>query len=182
MLVTGEGGLLTTNDERIYRRALEIASSGRVPDTFWLTALGKKFAMSNLAASLGTAQFLSIERQIAKKRLIRDWYLEEFREVPGLTMQLESAGTRSICWMSSIRWESEDSKVDDVRQALKNLGIDTRQMFPPISSYPIWSSDPISESRNSGELSRGALNLPSGVNLTKADVKYVAEKVISVLG
>ena len=181
MLVTGEGGLLTTNSQEIYEKAMRLASFGRVPDSFWLTSIGKKFAMSNLAAALGTAQFLSIERQIEKKRLISSWYRSIFDGSHGLSMQLERPDSRSICWMSSIRWDSDSHNVDSVRNSLKKLGVDTRHVFPPISSYPIWGMETSSQHQASEALHRHALNLPSGVNLTKGTVESVAERVVQVL-
>lgn len=181
MLVTGEGGLLTTNNPEIYERAIKLASFGRVPDTFWLTSMGKKFAMSNLSAALGAAQFGSIERQIEKKRLINGWYQSVFQDVEGISMQVERPGSRSICWMSSVRWESDSLDVDSVRLSLKERGVDTRHVFPPISSYPIWNTTPASEHLLSELLNKRALNLPSGVNLTRGVVESVAARVLDVL-
>lgn len=182
MLVTGEGGLLTTNNPEIYEKATKLASFGRIPDSFWLTSMGKKFAMSNLAAALGAAQFLSIERQIQKKRMINGWYSEALSKVDGLTMQSERADSRSICWMSSVQWMSDSHDVDAVRLSLKKLGVDTRHVFPPISSYPIWGEKPTSEDKTAATIHRHALNLPSGVGLTRGAVESVAERVIEVLG
>jgi perosamine synthetase len=85
LLVSGEGGVLTTNDPDLYARAFKIGDSGRRPGTFWIEMLGKKMKMSNVTSSLALAQLQSAERQIDKKRRIRDWYAEDLAEVEGLT-------------------------------------------------------------------------------------------------
>jgi perosamine synthetase len=182
MLVTGEGGLLTTNNEELFLKAKRLVSYGRVPDSFWLESFGKKMQMSNPTAALGLGQLQSIERQISKKREIRSWYQEIFGNHKELRMQLEKEDTRSICWMSSITWDIEEFDSTQIRSALKANKIDTRQVFPPISTYPFWTGSEISRLEVSGTLHSCALNLPSGVNLSEDAVKLVANTVVRELG
>jgi perosamine synthetase len=43
LLVTGEGGMLLTDDDALYERAKTIADQGRDPSrTFWIQELGWK--------------------------------------------------------------------------------------------------------------------------------------------
>jgi perosamine synthetase len=97
LLVTGEGGVVTTNNEELYAKAFKISDTGRKPGTFWIEKLGKKMKMNNITATLGLAQLQGVERQIFKKRLIRDWYVEEFSTIESIQMQKELENTRSIC-------------------------------------------------------------------------------------
>ena len=178
LLVTGEGGLLTTNKPELHEKARRIASYGRVPDSFWLESFGRKMQMSNVTASLGLAQLYSVERQVAKKRLIRDWYLEEFEIEPGIGMQVEVAGSRSICWMSSVIWGDISVHANDLKISLREKGIDTRNVFPAISTYPFWEERYVSKKEVSELVHRSALNLPSGVRLAEGTVRRIARSVV----
>ena len=53
LLVTGEGGMLLTDDDKFYRRAYKIWDQGRVPGSFWIDTNGWKYKMSNVQAALG---------------------------------------------------------------------------------------------------------------------------------
>ena len=69
---------------------------------------------------------------------------------------------------------------DDVICRLKERGIDSRPFFPPFSSFPMFQqregANPIA-----ARLARQGINLPSGHNLTEADVDRVASRLVEVL-
>lgn len=180
LLVSGEGGVLTTNDPDLYARAFKIGDSGRLPGTFWIEMLGKKMKMSNMTASLALAQLQSVERQIDKKRRIRDWYLEDLAEVEGLTFQRELPNSRSICWMTSIHLNRDGFDREAFRKELLKLGVETRPVFSPISRYPFWEK-PVSAQKNAAFIGDNAVNLPSGVALSRSTVKKVSSAVVKVL-
>lgn len=176
LLVTGEGGVITTNDENLYQKAFKIGDSGRKPGTFWIEILGKKMKMSNVTAAMGVAQMQSAERQIAKKRKIRDWYLEEFSGLNQIRMQQELIDSRSICWMSSLFFSNPDFNRDHLRSTLLSKGIDTRPVFSPISQYPIWNRK-IDPQTNAQKIGDNSINLPSGVALSRASIAKIGKEI-----
>ena len=180
LLVSGEGGVLTTNDADLYAKAFKIGDSGRRPGTFWIELLGKKMKMSNVTASLALAQLQSAERQIAKKRKIRDWYVEELSEIEGVTFQQELPNSRSICWMTSIQLEREKFDREKFRSELLKLGVESRPVFSPISRYPIWGKE-LEPKPNAVKIGDNSINLPSGVALSRSTVAKVSDAVRRVL-
>ena len=180
LLVSGEGGVITTNNKELYDRAYKIGDSGRKPGTFWIEILGKKMKMSNVTAALATAQMQSAERQIAKKRQVKSWYAEEFKGVAGLSMQHELEGTRSICWMSSLHISSDSFDREAFRGHLLSNGIDTRPVFSPISQYPIWGRN-ITPQPNALDIGENSINLPSGVGMSKASITKTGEVIRSYI-
>lgn len=178
MLVTGEGGMLVTNNREIYERAFKQQDHGRVPGTFWIDEIGRKYKMSNLTAALGLAQLHSSEMQITKKRRISQWYRDCLSNEPYVTFQQEAPNTKSIYWMTSISL-SEDAPISaaSLAEYLKAEGIDTRPVFPPISSYPIWSQTDNVIGENAKKIGANSLNLPSGVGLSHASVKRVCSTI-----
>ncbi len=75
-LTTGEGGMLVTDDEELYRRCLILRDHGREPgDTmFFNSEIGFKYRMSALQAALGLAQLERLDELVARKREIFAWY------------------------------------------------------------------------------------------------------------
>lgn len=181
LLVTGEGGMLVTNDADLYARARKIQDHGRKPGTFWIEELGYKYKMNNITAALGLAQLHRSEHQIYVKRQINAWYREGLADIKGISFQEEAIGTESICWMSSFTLDST-SKVtrDKLIHELKAFGIDSRPVFPSISQYKIWGYVP-KVPRVSQQIGNSGINLPSGVMLNKASIFKVVKSIRSIL-
>jgi perosamine synthetase len=182
LMVTGEGGMLVTNNDDLYKKALKIWDQGRNPNkVFWIDEDGVKFKMSNIQAAIGLAQLERVDELIEMKRRVFSWYEEILHDVPFITLNKEINQTRSIYWMSSIRLDV-DAPIsrDELMKILKSRNIDSRPVFPAISQYPIWpkqqSPQPIASL-----VGNQAINLPSGVCLSKDEVMYVARNIKELL-
>ncbi|AZR83166.1 aminotransferase [Thiomicrospira sp. S5] len=182
LLVTGEGGMLVTDNEELYKKATKIWDQGRNPSrTFWIDEKGVKFKMSNVQAAIGLAQLERADELIEMKRRIFDWYQEGLANVPYIHLNKEVEGARSIYWMTSLRLD-KDAPIsrDQLIQELKTKNVDTRPVFPSISQYPIWDKKQ-NEQPTAFLVGNTAMNLPSGVCLTKAEVMYVCSSIKQIL-
>ena len=68
LLVTGEGGMVVTDNDELFNKFKKLWDHGRVPGTFWIDELGYKHKMSNLQAAFGVGQLENIEVLIEAKR------------------------------------------------------------------------------------------------------------------
>lgn len=181
LAVTGEGGMLVTDDDALYEKVHAIWDQGRVPGTFWIASRGWKYKMANLPAAFGLAQLERNDAMIEAKRRLFGWYDEGLRGVPHVSLAREVPGARSICWMTSLLLdETAPLDRDTLIARLKERHIDTRPVFPAISQYPIWPV-PQAPAPRAAAISRRALNLPSGVCLAREEVDYVCAAVRDVL-
>ena len=181
LLVTGEGGMLLTDDEELYRRASKIADQGRVPGTFHIDERGWKYKMSNVQAAVGLGQLQRIDELIAAKRRIYGWYQENLRELASVTFNRPCPGSESIFWMTSLLLEDEAAlSRQELREELKRRNIDTRDVFPPISQYPIWENRSTPKPVAARIGARG-INLPSGVCLQRSEVDYICRCIRELL-
>jgi perosamine synthetase len=83
--------------------------------------------------------------------------------------------------MTSVRVLSESGVTrDELRDALRCAGIDTRAVFPAISRYPMWTRrqlpGPVAD-----RIGQGEINLPSGVCLRREDVRRIARTIRATL-
>jgi len=177
LLVTGEGGMVVTDNPDLYAKVKKIQDHGRKPGTFWIEELGYKYKMNNITAALGLAQIQRAPNQINRKRRINSWYREGLERIPGINFQKEDSGTKSICWMTSFTL-GEECRVtrDGLIAALKRNDIDSRPVFPSISQYEIWGYTP-SVPQNSKFIGDSGINLPSGVMLNKSTIEKVIDTI-----
>ena len=181
LLVTGEGGMLVTNDSDLFAKAKKIQDHGRKPGTFWIEELGHKYKMNNITAALGLGQIQRSENQILRKQRINNWYVEGLSGVPGISFQTEASDTRSICWMTSFTLDPKRGVTrDELILELKKRGVDSRPVFPSISQYEIWGYQ-ASIPSNSKFIGDNGINLPSGVLLNRNSVEKVIHHIQSIL-
>lgn len=182
IMVTGEGGMLVTNNEEWYEKAKFYNNHGRDPKgSFWILEVGYKYKMSNLQAALGLAQLERIDELVAKKRLIYQWYRNRLNHIEGIKLNIEKPNVKNNYWMTSIVL-SKNFRInrDRLMKELKEIHkVDTRAFFYPISEFEHF--DKRFENEISEKLAQNGINLPSGHNLSQKDVDRVVKGIKEVL-
>lgn len=174
-MVTGTGGMLVTDNKKLFERAEFLNDHGESnTKKFWQEEVGYEFEMSNIQAALGVAQLKRLPEFVKKKRQIFKWY----KDIIGYLFQMNDEPENSVAsyWMTSIILPKSIKRVDFMI-LLHEAGVDTRPFFWPISSFPIYkkADNPIAYS-----LCKRGVNLPSGLGLTKKQVKYICNQVLQV--
>jgi perosamine synthetase len=146
---------------------------------FWNTAVAQKYKMSSMQAALGLAQLERIDELLDRKREIFEWYKEELSDVEGVSLNPESPSTTNSYWMITVVLDKNSAVDRDcLMKAMKERSVDCRPFFYPLSSLPAYQHlDQARKARARNHVSydicpRG-LNLPSPLNLTKAQAEYV---------
>lgn len=188
-LTTGEGGMLVTDRKDVLERVLFLRDHARTPgDTqFQNTEIGYKYKMSSMQAALGLAQTERVSELVDRKREIFSWYRSELASLKAVTLNDERPGTRNSYWMVTAIIDPERD-MDKVRlgELLGARNIDTRPVFHPLSSlsaYAHLAGTEAARERNktSYAISPYGLNLPSGLNLERDDVRFVCDALREVL-
>ena len=160
-LTTGEGGMLVTDYEEIYRKCLFLRDHGREPGdhTFRNTEVAYKYKMSDIQAALGLAQLERIDELVGRKRRIFGWYRDRLDG----RMNSEAPNVFNTYWMTTVLLD----RFEELRDRM-----DCRPMFHPLSSLPAFSWLPTRRLNPVAYGLRG-INLPSSLNMTEEDVEVV---------
>ncbi len=192
-LTTGEGGMLVTNEKKIYERCLLLRNHGRSIDnskSFWNIEIAYKYKMSDLQAALGLAQLERIEELVSRKRQIFKWYRDELDDLVNkriISMNTESPNIKNTYWMVTIILDSKlDVDKESIIESMKNRNIDCRPFFYPLSMIPAYSNiENIDKYRKNNivsyNISRHGINLPSGMDMNKNKVAYVCDNLRNIL-
>lgn len=181
MLTTGEGGMLVTDNQELFKKAKFYSEHGRDPKSP-LDALdiGYKYKMSNLQAALGCAQLERINILINKKRLINLWYNKRLNSLKEIQVTKDSSYGKSVHWMTSIELIGYDYKRRrEFINKLKENNIDSRPVFSQLSSLPMFKTN--KNNYISRKIGSSAINLPSGHNLSKEQINYICDIIIKLL-
>lgn len=171
IITTGEGGMITTNDEKLYEKAKFLRDHAMSKERrYWHTEVGYNYRMTNIQAALGLAQLERINELLKKKREIFNWYREFLQGIPGIILNPEKEWAKNVYWMVCLIL-NENIRIsrDELIKKLKENGIDSRPFFYPISQMPMYSDNDF-DNKISLEISQKGLNLPSGANLNYEDI------------
>lgn len=188
-MTTGEGGMVVTNDERLFELMASLRDHGRVrgEDSFWNVRVGYKYKMSALQAALGLAQLERIDELVAMKRRIFGWYRERLGVVDGLTLNSEPEGVFNTFWMVNVFFDPVlGVEKKQISARMRERSIDTRPFFFPLSSLPAFARQrDIARAQKANRtmyaLSPYGINLPCGMNLTEADVDRVCTELLAAV-
>jgi perosamine synthetase len=175
-ITTGEGGMVSTNNNDLYEKVLRMKCQGLAKDReYWHDLIGYNYRMTNICAAIGLAQMENIVSILTKKKNIANWYRDLFEDTE-FQFHKQSKFTLHSYWMCTILIPEKTNR-KEFRIYLAENGIETRPMFYPIHTMPIYKSinerHPVAES-----LSLRGLNLPSYPDLTHKDIKFIADKII----
>lgn len=176
-ITCGEGGMVVTNQEYLDQRVRSFKGQGLAQNReYWHDVLGYNYRMTNIEAAIGLAQLEKVDEFLYKKKKIAELYSSIF-SASKIHFQKENEDCAHSYWMFSIL-ASNLYERDRLRQYLDKNKIETRPVFYPIHTLPIYNH--IKEVHDVAEdLSSRGINLPSYPGLTDEQVIFIAEKVIS---
>jgi perosamine synthetase len=184
ILTTGEGGMVTCDDDLLAERARRFREQGQSPDRqYWFCVVGYNYRMTNIAAAIGLAQLERIDWQLARRRENAALYRAALVGCAALRMGDEQPWARHVHWMNSALL-ALDAPLgrDALIAALAVRGVETRPFFYPLHTLPIYQAAglgqpfPIAES-----VAARGLSLPSSALLTPEEIAYVAETLATLI-
>jgi perosamine synthetase len=178
IIATGEGGMVTTDDEALAARVRLLRGQGMDPERrYWFPVVGYNYRMMNLPAAIGLAQLERADWHTGRRREVAAAYRELLRGVSCLRWQDEGEWARHAYWMFSVVLGCGSPVVRDALMArLHERGVETRPLFYPVHLLPPYREAARGEEFPVAELlARRGLSLPTWAGLTCGDLSYVCE-------
>jgi perosamine synthetase len=180
IITTGEGGMITTDNEEIAKKAMMLRDHGMSKEKrYWHPQIGYNYRMTNMQGAVGLAQTEKIHDYIEIRRKNAGIYNSYLKGIPNITTPPEMEWARNVYWMYSILVDKIPR--DELAKILKEKNIDTRPLFYPIHTQPPYADQNKDEFLVAQDLSRRGLSLPSAPTLTKDQIHYVCNTIIDIL-
>lgn len=169
VITTGEGGMCTTKSEFLAEKMRILRDHGMSKSKkYYHEVVGYNYRMTNIQAAIGLAQLERIDALLLQRELLEDMYNEELSEIKSVVLQSRNIDKRyKINWLISILVQPE--KRDFTIEILRGDGIEARPFFYPLSKMDIYKKYTFSN-KNSLEISKCGLNLPTSVDMKKESV------------
>lgn len=184
IITTGEGGMVTTNDDALAERMRLYRSQGMDPKRrYWFPVVGYNYRMTNIQAAIGLAQLERIEHHLAARRRVADLYNAKLARLGNrLTLPHVEDFAEHVFWMYTVRLSDKLSKSrDQVMLELDALGIETRPVFYPMHNMPPYEGLDSGPLPMADECSADGMNLPTHGDLTEADIDRIVGALDQVL-
>ena len=184
IITSGEGGMIVTNDDDLYRRMNLMKAQGMdSKKRYWHVIRGYNFRMTNMQAAVGLGQLENIDWHIAQRRRVADTYKKLFAEkLDGyVTIQKVENPDSHVYWMNSIILTDKVKKTrDEVMAAMEEANIEMRPLFYPMHVMPVYRDTklhlPVAE-----HLSERGINLPSHSKLDEEKIGYIVDSLANII-
>lgn len=183
IITCGEGGMVTTNDTKLYEKMLSLRSQGVDPSRrYWHDTIGYNYRITNMQAAVGLAQLENIDWHLAQRQRVNSLYNKHLLELRDyVTTQVEPDNTKHVYWMNSIILSDKVTlSRDHVMTAMEDKNIEMRPVFYPIHTMPPYfvSTEffPVADS-----IAKRGINLPSHALLNEEDIVYIVKSLKEII-
>ncbi|NTU67271.1 MAG: DegT/DnrJ/EryC1/StrS family aminotransferase [Chlorobiaceae bacterium] len=181
---TGEGGMLVTNDDRLFEHAKLLRSHGMTTLSYErstghssgydVVAPGYNYRMDDIRASIGLVQLDKLKADLGRRAQVRSWYEEALASVPGLSVPFAGHDGFVSNYIFTVVLDSRfEGRRDGVREALHEAGIQTSMHYPPAHRLSIFSDGSDSLSMTESVAAR-LMTLPMHSGVSLQDVRFIA--------
>lgn len=175
IITTGEGGMITTDNDEIAEKCYSFKHFGMENGKF--VSIGTNYKMSNILSAIGLEQMKKIEK-IVKERIERaKIYDDLLSKIPGIRRAYSKNGTRQT-YQSYTCYVEKEGMRDKIRQKLAENNIESQIGTYALHLEPAYASlKRIGNLKNSELLFKNALTLPLHNQLTVED----QEKIFNII-
>jgi len=171
IISTGQGGALITNDNVLAKKIRKIKDFGRSGGGNDIhDSIGYNFKFTELQACIGIEQMKKLPARVERKKEILRKYKENLENVHQINLFNHDLVNTTPWFIDSLA-ENREALID----FLKNNGIGTRVMYPPINkqlAYNLKGNHPVSN-----HIGDNGLWLPSATQLSNEDILNICAKI-----
>ena len=126
IITTGEGGMITTDDEVLCQTAKRLRDHAMHPiKRYWHGEIGYNYRMTNLQAALGVAQLKRIGEFSRRRREIMEWYRAGLGHRAELRLNCEATWAANAYWMVCLEVDGmNEASRQSLMASLRARGVD----------------------------------------------------------
>lgn len=194
-ITTGEGGMLTTNDEEFGKKIKRYSYFGVDKDAFnrysdkgtWyyeIIDLGYKYNMDNIQGAMGVEQLKKIGGFLEQKKKLVQRYNKLLKDVKGVTTPIEKPYTTHSWHLYPILLDPQVMDRDTFILKLREQNIGTSVHFIPLHLHPYYQrvhGHKKGDFPNAEYIYEREVSLPLFAGMSEKDVDDVVDAIKNIL-
>lgn len=176
MTVAGDGGMITTNNEEIYQKAMMIKNQGRnLGEKYIHDAIGFNYRMSEISASIGRIELSRLNDWIKTRRNIAKQYNYQLKDLP-INLPPEKEYAKSVYYVYTIKTK----KRNELKEWLTKNKISTGIYYPtPIHLQPAYKfmKHQPGDFQKTEKFCNEILSIPIHQYLKPKEIEYITNKI-----
>lgn len=176
-MTTGEGGMITTNDDALAERIRLLRNHGQERKYYHVT-LGGNYRLTSIQAAIGIVQLRKLDRLNAARIRNAEYLTRLLSGISGLRLPTIKQGCKHVFHQYVIFVEDSFPVTrDELLERFRRAGIEVAVHYPlPVHMQPLYRAlgYPSKICPNSLEASKHVLSLPIHPMLSDADLNDVA--------
>ena len=182
IITTSGGGAIVTRTKEQKEKAVFYATQSRDNAPHYQHShIGYNYRMSNICAGIGRGQMEVLDKHVALRRQMHDFYVELFESIDGVEVfSVPNDNYFANYWLSAITIDTTKTNgitPETLRLALEAENIESRHLWKPMHLQPIFENYPYYGGKASEELFKNGLCLPSGSNLSDLDKERIVQSI-----
>lgn len=190
-ITTGEGGMVLTNDEELYKKLLYFRTHGITRDTSLMEKnegawyyeqidLGFNYRITDFQCALGTTQLRKLDRFVTRRKEIAEKYNAAFASQSHIVAPYQAENCDSSWHLYVIKLQGIDRK--EAFDKLRKDGIGVNVHYIPVYHHPYYQKHGYKDvcCQNAEDLYANCISIPMYPGLTEEEQDYVIEKVKEV--
>ncbi|MFX3635402.1 MAG: DegT/DnrJ/EryC1/StrS family aminotransferase [Candidatus Pristimantibacillus sp.] len=180
IITTGEGGMITTDDEQLASTIRTLRGQGIDPKRkYWFPVIGYNYRMTNMQAAVGCAQLENVAWHVSERIRVATLYNERLKEESSLSLPVQKPWATNVYWMYSVVFNDfDEAKRDQIMTLLKEDGIETRPFFYPMHVLPPYLNlQPHEQFPIANLISVQGINVPTYGGMSEEDINYICDRI-----
>jgi dTDP-4-amino-4,6-dideoxygalactose transaminase len=183
IITTSGGGAIVTKTKELKEKAVFFATQSRDNAPHYQhSEIGYNYRMSNICAGIGRGQMEVLDKHVALRRSMHEFYESVFSNIEGITVfSTPNEDYFSNYWLTTVVIDSSKTKGktrEDLRLFLEQLNIESRPLWKPMHMQPVFKKYSYYGGKVAEELFENGLCLPSGSNLEESDKNRLEEAFV----
>lgn len=185
-ITTGEGGMIMTDNEELYKRLVLFRSHGITRDESMMTRnegpwfyqqldLGYNYRITDIQCALGCSQMRKLDKFLKRRRELAERYNNAFIECDNIVTPYQLSDTQSGWHLYIVQVKKHDRK--QVFETLRDKGIGVNVHYIPVYMHPYYQEHGYKDVHcaNAEEIYSHIISLPLYPGLTDDQQDYVID-------
>ncbi len=184
IITTGEGGMITTNNDEFAEKARSLKRFGikNVNGQIRFAEFGTNYKMSDILSAIGLAQLKKIEEIVKIRSEKAKIYAELLEDIEGIRPPEVKPNVRHN-FQSYVCYVEKEGMRDKIRQELSKMGVETQIGTYCLHLEPAFKKvKKVGSLENSEKLFHNALTLPLHHELTLEQQERICKVIGDLLG